>query len=392
MKKIYFFITILFVSLQNLQSQQLKLSVYSEISIITVGPGDALFEAFGHSAIRVKDPLYRMDIVFNYGLFDFNQPNFYINFTKGKLVYKLGKTTFKRFVASNQQQERWMESQVLNLSQLERQKMFDFLEINALTQNADYLYDPFFNNCATKLRDITIKVLGDNVQFPSSYSNKEYTLRQLMNHEIHWNTWGNFGINLALGNKLDQKISAKQYMYLPDYVFKAFDKSQKISQESSVSLIKNNVTILDFDEKQIQIIWLNPFFVFSMLLLITIVVTYYDQKKNKRSRWLDFILFFCSGFVGIIISFLWFFTDHSTTPNNFNLLWAFFPNLLVSFLLLKKKIPSRILTYFKWYIILLFIVPILWITGIQEFSIAIIPLLGMLFLRSYYLIKFGSHQ
>ena len=86
MKKIHFYIVLLFIISQNIQSQSHELSVYSEISIITVGPGNVLFEAFGHSAIRVKDPVLRMDAVYNYGLFDFNQPNFYLNFIKGKLI------------------------------------------------------------------------------------------------------------------------------------------------------------------------------------------------------------------------------------------------------------------------------------------------------------------
>ena len=80
MKKIHFYIVLLLIIYQNIQSQNSKLSVYSEISIITVGPGNVLFEAFGHSAIRVKDPVLRMDAVYNYGLFDYNQPNFGVGF------------------------------------------------------------------------------------------------------------------------------------------------------------------------------------------------------------------------------------------------------------------------------------------------------------------------
>ena len=168
MKKTYFFILFLIGILQNIQSQESKLSKQSEISIITVGPGEVLYEAFGHSAIRVSDPIIGMDYIFNYGLFDFNQPNFKLNFTKGKLLYKLGKRPFKNFVTNNYYQKRWMKAQVLNLSQLEKQNMYALLEENALPQNAEYLYDPYFNNCATKLRDITKEILGKKVYFPSS--------------------------------------------------------------------------------------------------------------------------------------------------------------------------------------------------------------------------------
>ena len=91
----------LFISLFNLsKAQVVQLSVYSEVSFITAGPGKELFEAFGHSAIRIKDPILQLDIVYNYGMFDFNAPNFYMNFVKGKLLYNLGKQRFDRFLYS----------------------------------------------------------------------------------------------------------------------------------------------------------------------------------------------------------------------------------------------------------------------------------------------------
>ena len=387
MKKTCFFILFLFITLQEIQSQELKLSVYSEISIITVGPGEVLFETFGHSAIRVKDSVLGMDTIFNYGLFDFNQPNFYLNFVKGKLIYKIGKQSFQNFVASNNYQKRWMKAQVLNLSQIEKQKMFQLLEVNSYPENANYLYDPYFNNCATKLRDITKEILGDQIQFPTSYSNEDYTMRQLMNKELPWNTWGNFGINLALGSTLDKAITAEEYMYLPDYVYLAFKNAKKSKNNATISLIKNENIILKFKEKEIITQWYNPFFVFSIILLLTIVITYRDQKRNKRSKWLDFLLFFVSGFLGLLICFLWFFTDHSTTPNNFNFLWAFAPNLCIGFVLLKRKMPSWISKYVMGYLVMLALTAIVWVFGIQQFSFAVLPIIAMLIVRNFYLYK-----
>jgi hypothetical protein len=398
MNRTYFFILLLICSLQNIQSQELKLSEQSEISIITVGPGDVLYEAFGHSAIRVSDPVIGMDNIFNYGLFDFNQPNFKLNFTKGKLLYKLGKRPFQNFVTNNYYQKRWMKGQVLNLSQLEKQNMYALLEENALPKNAEYLYDPYFNNCATKLRDITKEILGNKVHFPSSFSDESYTLRQLMNKELSWNTWGNFGINLALGNTLDKTTTAEEYMYLPDYVYQAFKIAKKSKNNIDVPLVLKEEVILNFKENKIQPKWYSPFFVFSILLLLSIVITYRDQKRNKRSKLLDFLLFFLTGLLGIIICFLWFFTNHSTTPNNFNFLWAFFPNLFMAFILLQKNIPDWVVKYIKFYLLLLAVTLFVFVIGrfngingyffgIQEFSFVLIPIILMLFMRSYYLHK-----
>ena len=387
MKQTFLFIFIFFVSIQYNFSQKLVLSDQSEISIITAGPGDVLYEAFGHSAIRVKDATLNLDIIFNYGLFDFNQPNFYVNFVKGRLLYRLGKQSFRRFITSYDYQQRWVKDQVLNLSLVDRIKIFEYLNENSLPENAEYLYDPYFNNCATKLRDIAKEILGNKIQFPSSFSDENFTLRQLMNQELPWNTWGSFGINLALGNTLDKEIIADNYMYLPDYVHKGFQKATITENKITTPLVLEERQLLRYNEKQIKIQWYNPFFVFSLLLLITIVVTFRDQKRNIRSKWLDFTLFFVTGVLGIIICFLWFFTDHYTAPNNFNLLWAFVLNFFVAFILLKSRIPSWTSNYLLFYLFLLFGTIVNSFIGLQQFSNAVFPIIAMLFLRTFYIYR-----
>ena len=387
MKKIYLLLLFFGLSFQSIYSQNLQLSVYSDVSILTAGPGNELFETFGHSAIRIKDPVLRLDVVFNYGLFSFNQPNFYTNFAKGKLLYRLGIQPYPNFIENYKADERWMKEQILDLTQKEKQEFFQILQNNARPENASYLYDPYFDNCATKLRDITTRVLGSRVKFDTQYSTQNLTLRELMNIEMPWNTWGSFGINLALGSKLDKVADASEYMYLPDYVYEAFKSATKADSNNDKPLIKKEVTLLSFEEKKFVAKWYNPIFIFSLLLFLTIIVTYRDQKRNRRSKWLDFVLFFISGLLGVFIVFLWFFTDHSTTPNNFNFLWAFAPNLIISFLLFKKELPNWIRKYITLCILLLVIVPLVWFFKIQLFSITIIPILGMLFVRYYYLIK-----
>ena len=387
MKQTILFIFIFFVSIQQNFSQKLVLSDQSEISIITAGPGDVLYEAFGHSAIRVKDPTLNLDIIFNYGLFDFNQPNFYVNFVKGRLLYRLGKQSFRRFITSYDYQQRWVKDQVLNLSLVDRIKIFEYLNENSLPENAEYLYDPYFNNCATKLRDIPKDILGNKIQFPSSFSDENFTLRQLMNQELPWNTWGSFGINLALGNTLDKELIADNYMYLPDYVHKGFQKATITENKITTPLVLEERQLLRYTEKQIKIQWYNPFFVFSLLLLLTIVVTFRDQKRNIRSKWLDFTLFFVTGVLGIIICFLWFFTDHYTAPNNFNLLWAFVLNFFVAFILLKSRIPSWISKYLLFYLFLLFGAIVTSFIGLQQFSNAVFPIMALLFLRTFYIYR-----
>jgi hypothetical protein len=386
MKKNYVFLFFLFLFTKSFYAQ-VNLSVYSEVSIITAGPGTELYEAFGHSAIRIKDPVLRLDLIYNYGMFDFNAPNFYSNFTKGNLLYRLGRYKFEYFLAGYKRDKRWVKQQVLNLNQDEKQAFFMYLENNVLPENASYSYDPYFNNCATKLRDITTTILGDKVNLSNKNLDKNRSFRQLMDKEIPWNTWGSFGINLALGSKLDQKAGFTQYMYLPDYVYSIFNNSTLFIQNQPKKLIKREDVLLNFKELKQETSIYNPFLIFSIISLIGIFLTYFDFKNKKRSKWIDFIILFTTGIVGVLIVFLWFFTDHSTTPNNFNFLWAFAPNLIIAFLTLGKQQQKWLNYYFKFSLFLLLIIPILWIVKVQLFPIAVIPLLILLFTRYLFLSK-----
>ncbi|MFY9244028.1 MAG: DUF4105 domain-containing protein [Polaribacter sp.] len=386
MKKKYSFL-LFFLLLINHTQAQVNLSVYSEISIVTAGPGTELYEAFGHSAIRIKDPVLQLDLIYNYGMFDYNAPNFYSNFTKGKLLYSLARYDFAYFYASYKRDKRWVKQQVLNLTQQEKQTFFNYLENNALPENANYFYDPFFDNCATKLRDITNTILADKVEFSSKNIDQNLSFRQLMNREIPWNTWGSFGINLALGSKLDAKADFTQYMYLPDYVYLNFKNSSLFIKNQPENLVLREDVLLDFEEQKQSISIANPFLVFCIISLLGIFITYKDFKKKKRTKWFDFLLLFITGIVGVLIVFLWFFTNHSTTPNNFNFLWAFAPNIIIAFLMLNPSPKKWLNYYFKFLIFLLILTPFVWVFEIQLFPVSVIPLLILLLVRYLYLSK-----
>lgn len=379
---------LLFISLCFLgfSQQTAELSVFSEISIVTSGPGENLYEKFGHTAIRVKDPALQLDIIYNYGIFDFNGPTFYVDFTRGFMKYKLAHYPFYLSLKSAKEDKRWVKQQVLNLTTDEKNAVFAFLNKNATPENASYLYDPFFNNCATKPRDIINKVLDNKIIWTDDFTSN-LSLRQLMNNEINQNTWGSVGINLALGNRLDKKATAQEYLYLPDYVFDALALSKIKKYGKELPLVTKTQTLLDFKEKSKGKEIVSPFLVFSLLFLIGLFITYKDVKNNNRTKWLDFILFFTTGLVGVLIIFLWFFTNHSTAPNNFNILWAFPLNIMIAFFLFKKNQSKWIRKYILLLIIFLVIIPIIWITKTQLFNWALIPLLLLLLIRYFFLQK-----
>jgi hypothetical protein len=175
-------------------------------------------------------------------------------------------------------------------------------------------------------------------------------------------------------------------MYLPDYTYDGFKNASIYIKNQPENLIKSEELLLDFKEVELKSSPFNPLLIFGIFAIIGLYITYKDYKNNTRTKFLDFILFFITGIIGCILVFLWFFSSHSTAPNNFNFLWAFAPNLIVTFLLLKNKHQKWLKGYLLISLVLLAIIPVLWIAKVQVFSLAIIPLLILFSVRYFYLL------
>ncbi|GAA4883699.1 DUF4105 domain-containing protein [Flaviramulus aquimarinus] len=378
---VFFF---LFVKLSN--AQQNRLSNEAEISVLTVGPGTSLNDAFGHSAFRIKDQKLGIDEVYGYGEYDFNAPNFYLKFAQGKLNYLINKTSFNRFYQIYTYFNRTLKEQVLNLSQTEKQKLYDYLINNYKPENRRYLYEFFFDNCATKIKDVTILALNNNVIFSTPENFKAASFRTLIQNNLNRNSWGSFGIDLALGSVIDRKASSEDHMFLPENIYNFFDIAT--IKNANRQLIKERQVL--FTQKKItksNSFLTSPIFIFGIIGLLIIFITYKDYKNHKQSKWLDITLFFITGVIGILILLLWFATDHKGTHQNYNLLWAFALNILVIGQFFRKKVSVWFIKYIKLLIILLCLLTLHWIIGIQVFAIGLIPLLLGLFIRYMYLVS-----
>ena len=371
-------------------SQYHQLSENSQISVLTIGPGTSLNDAFGHSAYRVKDD--KIDIVFNYGVYDFDTPNFYTKFAQGKLNYKIGANYYDDFLASYIRQNRTIEEQILDLSLNERQQLFNYLSKNYEPANQYYLYDFFFDNCATKIKDVLAEVLGSKIEFREPNSFEVKTFRKLIQEKLRWNTWGSLGIDVALGSVIDRDATPNEHMFLPEYIHIFFGEAL-LNSDSKKKLVLNEQIIYQKKEKELGISLLkSPILILSILGLFLIFLTYKDFKKLRRSKWIDMVLFTFTGLAGIIILLLWFATDHDATANNYNLLWAFALNIFMLFQLHKLKPKPWFVRYIKFLILMLVLMIMHWLIGIQIFAPALLPLILVLLIRYFYLIYYYRSQ
>ncbi|WP_313113094.1 DUF4105 domain-containing protein [Aequorivita sediminis] len=386
--KNYIVLLLLFFSV-SANAQFAQLSEASEISIITIGPGAELYDKFGHSAFRIQDSINGMDVVFNYGEYDFNTPNFYLKFAQGKLLYQLGVDYYKNFYPRYVAQNRWMKEQVLNLTHSEKQELSDFLWNNARPENKKYKYDFFYDNCATKMRDVVWTVLGKQLEFNDDHITEKLTFRQLIQLNLEANSWGSLGIDTALGAIIDTKAKPIEYQFLPEYVFQGAANAFINRNGEKVSLVKETNTLYQNTPTPSQTnFFLSPLFIFGLIGALIVFITYRDFKNNKRSRFLDLFIFLSTGVIGIFLSLLWFATDHSATANNYNLLWAFPISIFVIIAVVKKDISSNMKRYFILLLVLLSLLTLHWITGVQVFAIGLLPLLIALAIRYIFLVYY----
>tara|TARA_B110001450_G_scaffold120172_1_gene113255 strand:- start:1807 stop:2976 length:1170 start_codon:yes stop_codon:yes gene_type:complete len=368
-------------------SQSIYYSNNTLISVLTCAPGDELYSKFGHSAFRVQDFDKQYDVVYNFGVFDQQQPFFYLNFAKGKMSYKLDKSNYKYFYRLYEYENREVKKQTLNLTSQQRKKIISFLENNAKPENATYQYDFFYNNCATKIRSVLETVFPNEIIFNNDHITTSYTMRDLINNNVPCNSWANVGINIALGSVIDYKATSDEYQFLPEYIFKGLNNATI----NSTALITETATILETDEKRIikkSFSLLSPYAVLSLIGLLVIFITYSDFKKNVRTKALDFTLLFITGFTGVFSLLLWFATNHTTTAANFNILWAFAPNLFMAFLIFKDHKTNFKAIYFKLLTALMLLLGVIWLFKIEAFAYGMIPIFIALGIRYFYLSRY----
>ncbi len=152
-------------------------------------------------------------------------------------------------------------------------------------------------------------------------------------------------------------------------------------------IVKKEAIILDIPTKpDTTFFLLTPAFWLGLLLLVVSYSTYSDWKGNARTKWIDTLLFSLTGIAGFIILFLWFLTDHDATKANYNIFWAFAPNLIIAFYLVKNRPVKWLITYIRIALVLLVISVVLWLLKVQVFSVLISFILLALGIRYLFLI------
>lgn len=361
------------------------------ISLLTCAPGEEIYSLFGHTAIRYEEPAKGIDIVFNYGLFNFNTPNFMLRFALGETDYELGAIPYERFAAEYEYFGRSVWKQELAIDQVEKEKLISLLEENLRPENRIYRYNFFYDNCATRPRDkIEEAIHGKVIYLPRTKNGETKSFRDIVHQYTLKHPWAQFGIDFCVGSEADKPITDRLKMFAPFYLKTAFENAQINRDSLHLPLVSRTEKIIDCErwaenESAPETdIWdtMTPMRCSLLLLIIVAGVTIYGIRRKKSLWGLDVLLFAVAGIAGCVIAFLALFSQHPAVSSNY-LLFVFHPLHLfcLPFFIYKERKGQKSRYHIANAIVLTLFIA-LFITIPQRIDFAVLPLALCLLIRS----------
>ena len=326
-------------------SQNINLTDNAKVSIFTCGRGNELYTTFGHTAIRIKDEASNLDVVYNYGAFDFNTDNFYLKFVKGDLQYFITATSYDEFIYEYQMEKREVIEQTLNFSLLQKQELFELLNASLFSEERSYTYKFIDRNCTTMVVEKINKMLGKNLI--QKVDDKTISYRELLYPYFENHFYYKLGINIIFGAKTDTKA---EKLFLPSELMHSLNKAQI----NGKPVVTKTETIVVGEELESGFSFLNSIYFIALLLLILVIT-------NNKKIFTTYL--FLTGLLGLFLSLVGLYSLHKEVLWNYNAL-LFNPLFLILQFLRGKalKIASLLcIGCIIIYVILMITKPHLWL-------------------------------
>jgi len=352
-----------------------------QVSVLTCAAGEDIYTVWGHTAVRVIDSTKGTDIVFNYGTFDFNEPNFLAKFVKGSLLYFVSANYYADFLAEYKFEKREVVEQVLNLSNAEKIKWYEALKVNMIDSNRYYLYNFISDNCTTRIKDGLFK----NSAFqPVGINISSYRTEVVKAPYKHGLPWIGLGIDLLLGAYSDQKPSDFQAAYLPFLLHEQIANTRKLVMANNVLVNTNQVAPDQKDSSNNT-----PFYTLLILIGLYLFASKWNSVATQQlAKVLDVILLLLFTIGGLLVMYMSLFSKHTACYQNYNLMWLHpFYFIAIVFYFIKNEVIGKIgMVFFAATIAL--VLTCYWLP--QHFSKEVWVLIGIALLLNYRLIEKGQ--
>ncbi|MEP6512548.1 MAG: DUF4105 domain-containing protein, partial [Parafilimonas sp.] len=311
------------------------------------------------------------------GTFDFDTPNFYTKFMRGKLLYFVTTDKPDDFLYIYSAEGRSVYEQVLNLNCNETKQLLQAVAYNMQEDNRFYKYDFLFDNCTTRIRDIVLKS-NKNISVTENIVPPGTTFRDMIHYYLDRGSqpWSKLGMDILLGIKTDKPVTNSQAMFLPEYFMKGLNMA-----DNKKPVVKQTIPLLPAQPKQEAKRIYTPLIGTGIICVVIFLISLSSANWAKTFTGIaDALLFYITGLLGLLILFMWFGTDHIACSNNFNIAWALPTNFIAAFFLGKK--PLWVKNYFTIAAIInaILLVAFFWLP--QSLNVAVAPVI-LLMLNRY---------
>lgn len=296
----------------------------AQVSLLTAYPGAEIFQLEGHTALRIIDDFGR-DYVVNWGVFDFNSPNFVGRFVAGQTDYLCWPFPTRYFMNDYKREGRMVIEQILDLDSLQTCRLIEAVQENLRPENREYRYNYVLDNCATRPLEMIEAATGRQL-LSGSLTDKTFRSEMQRYHKDF--PWYQFGIDLALGRNLDRPIRERQAAFAPVTL---------MSQLGETDIVKETITHGKQTLRNEPTPWyLTPMAAAVLVFILAIAACY----MPRFARWFDTVLFTVQFICGCLIAFLIFVSTHEATSPNLLLLWLN-PFCLLGAILPWRKRPCK---------------------------------------------------
>lgn len=360
------------------------------VSLITCYPGSEIYELCGHEALRIRGE--GIDFVWNYGIFDFRQPNFVYRFVKGETDYMVDSYPFIYFMPEYIERGSKVVEQDLNLTQKEARQLLSVLREETKPENKYYRYNYIKNNCATKILDRLEENLGkENIDiiYPDSIKYGSFRREMRVYHRNY--PWYQFGIDLALGSGLDRDVRARDEMFVPVELERNIASAHLSDGRNLVSATR----VLNEGMPSATLgptpWYLGPMAVMTAVLVLVLILCAFELWKGRIVRWANAVWFIVIGTVGMLSVFLLFFSSHEATSPNLIAIWMNPLQYLMAAGIIWRScaILSRMMGWYN--IVSIGVLGIIWPFQTQSANPAIFPVMAaMMALSLTYTIIIGK--
>ena len=320
-----------------------------DVELYTVGLGPALYMRYGHTLLGFHVKSTGARLIYNWGMFDFQDPLFPIHFYLGKRTYWVGQSSLEgvvRLYKDYEDRNVWRD--IINLTEKQKTELIRLVNEKLSAENMFFGYEHFERNCATIPRDLINDSLG---QILSKNLKAEPA-----DHDFRWYVRTHLGIvpslgwilDIAMNNKLDVPQSKWEESFYP---IKLREYAASLPSYNDDGTPNHGQNLLQFDKQLVKASsdWFQPdpnfyIYVTGFLFAVTVIILFFPIPvlTGLSSVFLGGVF----GIIGFSMIISWVFSTHFDMHHNINMLLFFPVDLILIFLPKWKQKP-----WFRNYVI-----------------------------------------